>query len=449
MTINGPVIPKRYLFTGTASPTPSASSPSFTTGEIVTCLRTGRAWIVGNDGTNPAMNPIAPEFSSRDAFDTESVSGIAQRAFGSFPFTSCGTQIYGAGLRLVSAKNGSTNAPLQCGDVTAAALVGSRIDITGAANSSVTSTASYSSAGNITITGGKCVIGNNSGFAQTYYQSVNANFGVESGVDAGSGYSLICNMSNTKCDMKRIVEANAGVSIPSILSANALGTSSSGTVVPINPSNRIVLDGEMNATGNLTATNTGTSAATTYGSSGTGAYQTIGLQTTGITSTGRAAVGTASVTSVILGQGTTECTAFIKLTQLSATAQAFVYRFGFLDNLDGTVADGVFFEYTDASPSTTPNWMAHSYANSVGVAATDTGVAASAVNWVKLKIVVNAAATSASYYINDSLVATRTAAIPSGTSQITGFYAVIRKTNGTSAVTASVDYMGMTMEVTR
>ena len=133
---------------------------------------------------------------------------------------------------------------------------------------------------------------------------------------------------------------------------------------------------------------------------------------------------------------------------LSDGTQRYTLRIGILDTrTNGAVTDGLFFSYTDTV--TSGNWAIEAIAGASPYIPTTTGVAVTAGTWVRLDIIVNAAATEATFYIDGVLVHTETTNIPSGTSQATGAGWIIFKSIGTTAATMNVDYWGISKEVSR
>ena len=96
------------------------------------------------------------------------------------------------------------------------------------------------------------------------------------------------------------------------------------------------------------------------------------------------------------------------LGALSTAVEEFQIHIGYSDNAWGLSVDGVGFLY-DRTVSV--NWQGRNSNNGV-VSLLDTGIAVVAGAWTRLKIIVNAAGTLSSFYINDVLVGTLNANIP-------------------------------------
>jgi hypothetical protein len=115
------------------------------------------------------------------------------------------------------------------------------------------------------------------------------------------------------------------------------------------------------------------------------------------------------------GGGTWFYETYIEVDTLSDATDRFRFISGFGDNAAGT-ADGnnAFFTYDEGGTANgtaaSVNWQCVTSNNSVRTLTT-TSVAVTT-NWVKLRIIVNAAATQITYFINGNLVATHTTNIP-------------------------------------
>jgi hypothetical protein len=95
----------------------------------------------------------------------------------------------------------------------------------------------------------------------------------------------------------------------------------------------------------------------------------------------------------------------------------------------------MFFEFGAAA---TPNWKC--YTRGAGVTTrTNTSIAVVAGTWYKLRIDINAAANSVTFYINDTLVATHSSNIPTS---LIGMNVInlITKSAGITARTMLTDY---------
>lgn len=169
---------------------------------------------------------------------------------------------------------------------------------------------------------------------------------------------------------------------------------------------------------------------------------------TGTTATGYAGI-TANNTATnyfITGGGEMTYTAFVFLPTLSTSVERYrvVLGYGSVTN-NNAEANGAFFTYDEGGTSNgstaSANWQCITSASSVRTLTTTT-TAVSTSAWVKLTVVINAAANSVAFYIDNTLVATHTTNIPTGTSQLIQPKIQIAKTVGTTARSLYADYFG-------
>ncbi len=120
--------------------------------------------------------------------------------------------------------------------------------------------------------------------------------------------------------------------------------------------------------------------------------------TTGTTNAGIARIGMAynMAQRMVLGAGVYTIEADINITTLSTATEAYTLRFGFMNSGAVLPTEGVYFQYSNTG--STPNWY-KSAAQDTTYTDTDTTIVA-ATGWTRLKLVVNAAATSVEYFIN-------------------------------------------------
>ena len=168
---------------------------------------------------------------------------------------------------------------------------------------------------------------------------------------------------------------------------------------------------------------------------------------TGIVATNFAQHLSSGAVTMYLGNGSWVFETSINILQLSTSLERFRTIHGFATFVaQGTEADGVFFTYEEGGifngTAASPNWQCVTVANSVRtLTTTSTAVTASA--WIKLRIEVNAAGTSVSFFVNGTLVATHTTNIPLGSNSR---YLLVKqgifKAIGTSNRAMYVDYLG-------
>ena len=127
----------------------------------------------------------------------------------------------------------------------------------------------------------------------------------------------------------------------------------------------------------------------------------------------------------------------------ATTTNEYVGRLGFLDAISTQPNDGCYFQFNAANA----NWYAVCRAAGTETA-TSTGVAVTNNTWIKLRIEVNAAASSVLFYIDGTLVRTETANIPSGDIRSTSVGAGFIKSTGSVDNDFFFDYMGLEIGLT-
>lgn len=188
----------------------------------------------------------------------------------------------------------------------------------------------------------------------------------------------------------------------------------------------------------LQSSASGTGAAANAGVAAAGVQGLVSLDT-GTTSTGRAsyAAGQASAlrgTADKIMQFHTR----VRFPTLSTSGERYIFAAGYISSLTATSPDGFYFRYDE---SVSANWYAVVTNNSSGITGVTTGVAVGTNTFQKLRIEVDETATSAKFYIDNVLTNTITTNFP-GTTRDFGPGVNMRKTNGTTARTAEVDYLG-------
>lgn len=199
-----------------------------------------------------------------------------------------------------------------------------------------------------------------------------------------------------------------------------------------------LLFGDMNSAGDWS--NFGVGGSNTFTTAALNDGYRLGIleSSTAASATGYAGVGTAGVDNVVFGFAEHRFTAVCKIPTLGTAAQRFSAFIGFSDVRTTTGTDSVCFYYNDSLNS--GKWMADIRSNSVTTGPFDTGIAADT-NWHRFEIVVNAAGTTAAFFIDGSLVYSDSSGLPSGTSRATGVSTYIVKTIGTTARTMLIDMM--------
>jgi hypothetical protein len=165
----------------------------------------------------------------------------------------------------------------------------------------------------------------------------------------------------------------------------------------------------------------------------------------GTTNAGRAAIGgwpqsSTMPTPFVFGKGAARFQAKAAVHVLSDGTDTFTTRIGFLDGLSADGADGAFFRYTHSVNS--GKWECVVQSNSTEGTPADSGVTVVADAWKTFRVNVNAAGTEVTFYIDDALVATVSANIPTASGRETSYGAMAIKTAGTTDTTAVyIDYM--------
>jgi hypothetical protein len=182
-----------------------------------------------------------------------------------------------------------------------------------------------------------------------------------------------------------------------------------------------------------TAVQSGTAAVVSTGGTGTNANPGLLRLETGTDTTGRASIN--SGTSALLfgtGTDTFECNYVTGVA--SDGTDTYTIRIGFLDTITGDSVDGAYFLY-DSTVSA--NWITKTCSNSS--CTTTTSSSAVGINaYRRMKIV--ATSTSVLFYNNGTLIRTETSTIPSTSSRVFGFGAVMIKSAGTTNRILSLDW---------
>ena len=136
----------------------------------------------------------------------------------------------------------------------------------------------------------------------------------------------------------------------------------------------------------------------------------------------------------------------IRIPVLSTITERFIVRTGFGTNVDTESTDGAYFEYDE---STSANWRMVTANNSTRTKATS-GTAVPLDTWVWLKIIINAAGTSVSFYVNGTEVTNSpiTTNLPTIATRPFGSLLQIVKSAGITTRDADVDYIGLFGEYT-
>ena len=186
-----------------------------------------------------------------------------------------------------------------------------------------------------------------------------------------------------------------------------------------------------------------------------GTVSNLGVNETGIfgawqlstssSASGRASIGSGNNNSFSLGQGSVTLEMKLKNTNLSTSAERYKLTAGLADSTSGTYTDTVCFIYDE---SVSPNWRIQTMSNTTPTLTTTATVHTN--GWEVIKMVVNAAATSASFYVNGvevsgSPISTN---IPSGANRELTVQLRIEKSVGTTGRTCNIDYAALDIRLT-
>jgi hypothetical protein len=156
--------------------------------------------------------------------------------------------------------------------------------------------------------------------------------------------------------------------------------------------------------------------------------------TTGSTTSGYAYQFLGSTGPLLIGGGE-EIETSINIPTLADATNDYTLRFGLCDVQTSDCNNGLYFEYNRA---TTTNWRINAAAG--GTRTKTTTATAVGTGWHRFKIVVNASATSVSFYVDGTSIGTVTTNIPTSTANNTEASYSIQKTAGTTPRTFTVDY---------
>jgi hypothetical protein len=169
----------------------------------------------------------------------------------------------------------------------------------------------------------------------------------------------------------------------------------------------------------------------------TGSYPGIVGIRTSVTTTGTTFLTNYNTGSLSLGKGETVFETLFQFPALSTAAQNFFLRAGYWSDI--VPGHGVGFEYNQSGNA--GRWKFLAYTGGVSGSNIDTGVSASINTWTKMKIVVNAAGTTASGYLNNTFVGNVFTQVPTGSNNVSPMVG-LQKTAGNAVQSVYVDYIG-------
>lgn len=162
---------------------------------------------------------------------------------------------------------------------------------------------------------------------------------------------------------------------------------------------------------------------------------------TGTLAVNKGAISSGNFAILRFGGGVATFKSYMSVPTLSNLTDTFALRVGFINSIAAESTNGVFFRYTNGVNA--GKWQAVARNNNVETAV-DTLNTPVAGAWSKFNIIVNAAGTSAAFYINNALVATVPTNIPTGAGKETGYGIYVQKSAGTTSVSAlSCDFINV------
>lgn len=145
--------------------------------------------------------------------------------------------------------------------------------------------------------------------------------------------------------------------------------------------------------------------------------------------------------AVLFGGGEVYLEALVKVSALSDATDTYIIRCGMLDTRgDANSVDGIYFRYTHSVNS--GNWEGVTRSNSVETVASGGTAGAPSTSFQKLGILINAAGTLVTFYLDDVSMGTSATNIPTAAGRETGIGgAFITRTAGTTTARSfSIDY---------
>lgn len=223
------------------------------------------------------------------------------------------------------------------------------------------------------------------------------------------------------------------------LTSGVLSAATAGTdyFVPEHASQLYVYDDFINNT--ITVFTGGTTGGTAPASA-TGDIGRPGLKTlvTSTSASGASYIWDANSIMWVFSGGEAVYETSVKVVTLSDGTETFTVRCGWNDSQTADGADGVYFRYTHSENS--GRWVLVARSNSVETATNSTATVP-ANSWDRLRIVVNAAGTSAEGFVDGVSIGTVASNIPITQARATGMTTGIVKSAGTTSRNIVVDYI--------
>lgn len=261
-------------------------------------------------------------------------------------------------------------------------------------------------------------------------------------------------VDNTPDTLSRLVilsSSNAGAAVSWAAGTKDIFVTLSADLIPTGGARNIYyyLDDCMNtvfAQGNGVLLNTlsGTGAQSAASANTVNTRVGIVRASTGVATTGRTGVTTGI--AIRFGGAPWFMEMDVNITTLSTLAEQYQFAIGFFDIATGiNQTDAACFIYDQGGVATSSTaatyWQTLTASNSARqFNESHTQVTANAGQWYRLRVEVNAAATSVAFYVDGVLIATHVTNIP-GSGRDTGFGWLLIKSLGTTARTVDIDYI--------
>ena len=160
----------------------------------------------------------------------------------------------------------------------------------------------------------------------------------------------------------------------------------------------------------------------------------------------------ANISSIVFGTNLNRFETLLLIPTLSTAGENFMMKAGFFDgNTVANTVDGAYFladtQGTSTGSAASLYWQIVTVSNSVRTFTTTTVLISTTV-YSKYRVDVNAAGTSVTFYIDNVLVGTHVANIPTGSARAMGVGTMIKKSVGTANRTVNVDYLYYKMKFT-
>jgi hypothetical protein len=147
-------------------------------------------------------------------------------------------------------------------------------------------------------------------------------------------------------------------------------------------------------------------------------------------------------TNVYFGNGILNLEFLVRIPTLSTSSERYIIRAGFHDALNDDPTNGIYFKYDE---STSANWIFGTSNNGTRTETTSSTVVTEN-TWIKLKISINATASSVVYYINGISIGSITTNIP--ITNPSGIRYHIIKSVGSSTRLLQIDYTSFIYNLT-